>query len=112
MKQNGVKRAEYMEKLFGAWSEGRTLVWIDETNYNLYCRKKECRSKIGSRAEVIMTASKGPNFHCVGAMTTSQLVHTSRYGSFKVQDFKEWIRELNEQCNSQGINHEADPHYL
>ena len=36
-----VKTAEYMEKLFYARYEGRTLVWIDGTNYNLYCRRKE-----------------------------------------------------------------------
>ena len=37
-------------------------------------------------------------------MTSSQLVlFTTRRGSFKGQDFKEWMRELIEQCNSQGI---------
>ena len=76
--------------------------WYDGTNYNLYCRKNECRSEIGSRAEVIMPASKGANLLCIGAMTGIHLVYTSRRGSFKGQDFKEWIRELNQQYNSQG----------
>ena len=99
--ENRVKRAEYMEKLFDARSEGRTLVWIDETNYNLYLRRKEGRSKIGCRSAVILPASKGANLHCIGAMTSSQLVlFTTRRSSFKGQEFKELIRELIEQCNS------------
>ena len=80
------------------------MVWIDETNYNLYCRRKEGRSKIGRRSAVIMPSSKGVILHCIGAITSNQpVLFTTRRGLFKGQDFKEWIRELIEHCNSKGI---------
>ena len=33
-----IARAIYVEKLYDARSSGRTIIWLDETNYNLYCR--------------------------------------------------------------------------
>ena len=45
----------------------------------------------------------------IGAMTSSHLVlFTNRRGSFKGRDFKEWRRELIEQCNSPGIMRVVD----
>ena len=51
--------------LFRARSDGHIIVWIDETNFDLYCRRREnC-----SRASIVLCASKGANLHCTGAMT-------------------------------------------
>lgn len=101
---NKQKRSEYMEKFFAARSAGRTIIWIDETNYNLYCKRKEGRSKIGSRASVILPASKGANLHCIGGMTHSQMVHfTTHRGSFKGEDCKLWFRDLIQKCTESGI---------
>jgi transposase len=101
---NKIKRAEYLEHLFQCRSIGRTPVWIDETNYNLYCKRKQGRSKVGTRAAVLMPSSKGANLHCIGAMTVSNVVlFTTRRGSFKSADCLEWFNELIEACNQQGI---------
>ena len=82
--ENKVKRAAYVQQYFQNRSEGRTLIWIDETNFNLYCKRKEGRSKIGTRASVVLPASKGANLHCIGATSSTNVVlFTTRKGAFK-----------------------------
>ena len=68
-------RSIYVENIMRDWVNGSNLVWVDETNFNLYCRRKERRSKIGCRATVIQTASEGANLHNgIVAMASSRLV--------------------------------------
>lgn len=108
--ENKEKRAAYMEQFFNARSEGRTPIWVDETNFNLYCKRKEGRSRIGTRASVILPASKGANLHCIGAMSSSQLVlFTTKRGAFKAADCVQWFRDLAETCAQQGI---AEPTFI
>ena len=104
--ENKKKRSAYIEKLFRARSEGRTIVWIDETNFNLYCRRREGRSRIGSRASIVLPASKGANLHCIGAMTSTTVVlFTTHRGAFKSPDCLSWMQELIDQCCILGIHH-------
>ena len=80
---NKAKRVEYMSQFFQNRAEGRSIVWVDETNFNLYCKRSKGRSRIGTRASVVILASKGANLHCIGAMTTSAVVlFSKRWGSF------------------------------
>ena len=65
---NKEKRATYLSRLFYARSTGRTIMWVDEINFNLYCKRKEGRSKIGTRASIILPASNEANLHCIGAI--------------------------------------------
>ena len=44
---------------------GKTVVWMDETNSNLFCWKTQGRAREGQRAVVALPASKGPNIHVV-----------------------------------------------
>ena len=102
--ENKAKRAQYLESFLNYRAAERTLIWIDETNFNLYCRRREGRSKIGSRSCVVLPNSRGSNLHCIGAMTNSRmLLFTTRRGSFKYPDFNEWIEQLIETCFTQGI---------
>ena len=101
---NKEKRADYVSKLFDARSSGRTIVWVDETNFNLYCKRREGRSKVGTRASVLLPASKGANLHCIGAMTSTTMVKFSTHrGAFKNAECNNWITELIQDCASQGI---------
>ena len=51
-----------------------------------------------------MPACKGANLHCIGAMTTTNLVRfTTIRGAFKSPDCIEWFTELIEACAEQGI---------
>ena len=99
------KRAEYMQKFFQARSSGRTMIWADETNFNLYTKRREGRSKIGTRASVVVPTCKGSNLHCIGAMTKDKMIHfTSRRGAFKNADANQWFTELIEKCREDGID--------
>uniref|UniRef100_A0A6A7FWY1 Tc1-like transposase DDE domain-containing protein n=1 Tax=Hirondellea gigas TaxID=1518452 RepID=A0A6A7FWY1_9CRUS len=103
--ENKVKRSTYMNKLFENRAEGRSLIWIDETNFNLYCKRSQGRSRIGTRASVVVPASKGSNLHCIGAMSSSALVlFTTRRGAFKANDCLQWFRDLVDACEGQGIH--------
>ena len=93
--ENKLKRVQYLEAIFQARASGRTLIWVDETNYNLYCRRKQGRSKIGSLSSALLPSSKGANLHCIGAMTDSRMVlFTTRRGAFKAADFNSWVENL------------------
>ena len=48
---NKVKRADYVSKLFDDRSSVKTIVWVDYTNFNLYCKRREGRSKVGTRPQ-------------------------------------------------------------
>lgn len=101
---NKTKRREYLETLLDARSTGRTLIWTDETNFNLYCKRSEGRSRIGQRASVLLPSSKGANLHCIGAMTCSKVVlFTVRRGSYNAEDCKQWFQQLIEECHLQGL---------
>ena len=81
------------------------MIWIDETNFNLFCRRNEGRSKIGSRAAVVLPSCKGANLHCIGAITDSRIVHfTTRRGAFKAENCNLWFEDLIVACANQGID--------
>ena len=109
---NKLKRSDYMTKLFHEKSEGRRIiVWIDETNFNLFNKRREGRSRIGSRASLIVPASKGANLHRIGAMTsTAVILFCTRRGAFKSGDCITWFEELIiGACEQQGI---TDPTFV
>ena len=99
---NKQKRHEYMEKFFRARSAGRTLVWIDETNYNLYCKRKEGCSKIGTRASVILPASKGANLHCIGANPESNRSFQHSSGKLQVGRLPSVVPRTDRKMHSRG----------
>lgn len=104
--ENKTKRATYIEHLLQHRSEGRTLIWTDETNFNLYCKRSQGRSRIGTRASVVLPASKGANLHCIGPITSgSLLLFTTRRGAFKSDACLECFRELARTCQNTGIEH-------
>ena len=94
----------HVENIMRDRANGRNLVWVEKTNFSLLCRRKDGRSKIGCRATVIQTASKGPNLHCIGAMTSSRLVNFDcRRGSVTSESGKAWMRDLINKCTEEGI---------
>lgn len=48
--ENKLKRADYVRSLNNFIRQGKQIVWIDETNFNLFCRRSRGRSKAGTRA--------------------------------------------------------------
>jgi hypothetical protein len=95
---NGVnkrKRKHYIQALNEFIRQGRQVVWLDETNFNLFVRMKSGRSKLGTRAVASLPAARGPNVHMIGAITANTIVKMeTRRGSFTWQSANDWVSNL------------------
>ena len=64
----------------------------------LFIRRKTGKSRVGTRAVVMLPAATGPNVHVIGAMTSSQLFKsTRRRGSFTCETANQWVQETLNQ---------------
>lgn len=92
---NRQKRAEYVSSAVQALEEGKTLIYIDECNVNLFLRRTSGRSRKGARCSVKAPISKGKNVHVIGAISQTGLVYWERRrGSFTKDDCKDWLRRM------------------
>lgn len=92
---NKIKRQEYVETASALLREGKTFIYMDETNFNLFCRRTQARSKRGHRATVVTPNSRGRNLHIIGAITAYGVVcMTRRRGAFRSEDAKEWVNAM------------------
>lgn len=55
-------RRRYIIELNNCIQQGRQVLWIDETNFNLFCRRDCGRSRQGARAVAPRPTSRGENF--------------------------------------------------
>ena len=70
-------------------------MWIDETNFNLYCTRQYGRSTMGTRVKLRLANSKGRNLHIIGAISTDGLVkYTTKRGSFTAEVCQAWMTDL------------------
>lgn len=46
--ENKTRRAEYFRTLNKLIQQGKQIVWLDETNFNLFCRRKRGRARAGN----------------------------------------------------------------
>ena len=93
--QNKALRKAYIEQLMKATSENKTIVYIDESNVNLFLRRKQGRSRMGQRAVAKLPSCKGANVHMISGLTQSGLVgFERRRGSYKGADCKQWVKKL------------------
>ena len=75
--------------------QNKTIIWMDETNINLYCRHTRRRAPAVQRAMVVLPRSKGPNVHVIGAITNFQVVKWSRLRrAFRLQSAKDWLADM------------------
>lgn len=81
--ENKLKRKVFVTALLQFIRDGKQCVWMDETNFNLYCRRSKGRAKKGKRAVQTLPVSKGPNIHLIGAISaTGVILMERRRGSF------------------------------
>ncbi|XP_036343375.1 uncharacterized protein LOC118752589, partial [Rhagoletis pomonella] len=100
---NKNKRAEFVTALSGYIQQGKQIVYLDETNFNLFCRRTKGRARSGTRAVLTLPPSRGPNVHLIGAISTSGVLSMeTRRGSFKKESAAEWVRGLFEKWTSMG----------
>jgi transposase len=93
--ENKRKRAHYVTRLMEESGNGKTIVYIDETNCNLFLRRSFGRSRKGTRCTVKLPTSKGKNVHVIGGISQTGLLYFERRrGSFKKEGCQEWLRSL------------------
>lgn len=92
---NKEKRREYVQRLMDRIGQGKSIIFIDETNFNLFLRRSQGRSRKGTRCSVKSPASKGKNLHIIGAISQEGLVYIeTRRGPYKKEDCCEWLRRM------------------
>ncbi|KAF0305585.1 hypothetical protein FJT64_022776 [Amphibalanus amphitrite] len=96
---NKQKRAEYVRKVMAATGSGRSVLYMDETNANLFLRRSQGRSRRGLRCSVKAATSKGPNVHIIGLMSQTGIIYWERRrGSFRKTDCSDWLRRALQAC--------------
>ena len=97
--ENKEKRALYARKVTEAVGAGKTVLYMDETDVNLFLRRSQGRSLKGTRCSVKATTARGPNVHVIGAMTQTRIVYWERRrGSLRKDDCNQWLREALRRC--------------
>ena len=63
--RNKALRVEYVQAISAHMQNNKTIIWMDETNVNLYFRRTQERAPADQRAAVALLESKGPNVHAI-----------------------------------------------
>jgi transposase len=101
---NKVLRKEYVQRVMQATGEGKYVMYVDESNVNLFLRRSHGRAAIGCRAVVKLPTSKGANIHMIGAITQTGFISFKRKrGSYKMENCNAWLREILQDISVQGV---------
>ena len=68
---NKLLRRDYVAQLMQLTAINKTILYMDESNFNLFCRRTCGRSIRGERSVVKLPNSKGPNMHIIGAINSA-----------------------------------------
>ena len=94
--RNDVKnaRAEYAQWLR---EEGlqQLRIYLDETNFNLWCCRRKGRSKIGTSPRVMQTSSKGANVNIIAALTANGVLKFKIFPRVTHSQVNEFITEIS-----------------
>lgn len=92
---NKRKRKEYVDKIMNRTGMGKTVVYIDETNVNLFLRRSQARARKGFRPAVKCPPSRGKNIHILGGISQNGMVYWERRrGNYRKEDCNEWLRRM------------------
>ena len=80
--ENRRKRAEYVTSVMETLGRGKDLIYMDESNVNLFLRRTCGRSRKGARCSVKAPPSQGQNVHIIGAINQTGLVYWERCRRF------------------------------
>ncbi|XP_017486987.1 PREDICTED: uncharacterized protein LOC108375357 isoform X5 [Rhagoletis zephyria] len=94
--ENKAKRAEYVRALNNFIQAGKQIIYIDETNFKLFCRGTQDRLRPHLRAIKI---------HLIGAIATSGIIAMDcRRRSFKDVHAYSWIKKVLQRWFKMGNN--------
>lgn len=92
---NKRKRKEYVDKIMNRTGMGKTVIYIDETNVNLFLRRSQARARKGFRPAVKCAPSRGRNIHILGGIAQHGMVYWERRrGNYRKEDCNEWLRRM------------------
>jgi transposase len=81
------------------------IIFIDESNVNLFLRRRKGRAEIGRRAVARLPTSKGQNIHMIGAICQTGWIHFMRKrGAFHSADFINWLKAVILNALAQGAS--------
>lgn len=101
--ENKNKREQYVRALNEHIRDGKQIIWMDETNFNLFCRRTRGRARKGGRAIQQLPSARGPNVHLIGAISAAGVVSMDRRrGSFTSDSANAWVRILLQQWQDLG----------
>ena len=85
---NKAKRKVFADTMIAHQDAGDYIVYYDETNYNLYCKRTQGWAKRGKRAVAILPPSKGANLQlqCAVSTTDGLVIHRLQRGSIKMEE--------------------------
>ena len=72
-------------------------IYLDETNFNLWCCRRKGRSRVGSSPRVMQTSSKGANVNIIAAMTANGVLKFQIFPRVTHTQVNEFIREISAQ---------------
>ncbi|KAH9093370.1 hypothetical protein LEN26_018334 [Aphanomyces euteiches] len=109
---NKFKRREFAEQLKKHQSQGDLIVYYDETNFNVYCKRNRGRSKAGTRATTVLPPSKGPNLQvqCAVSAELGLVCYRLERGSIKMDQNAAFVDEIYQtvKANSTWRDHFQD----
>jgi transposase len=99
---NKALRQTFAKKLKEHQKAGDFIVYFDETNFNVYCKRGRGRAKKGDRATVVLPPSKGPNLQMQCAVNSAMglVVHRLERGSIRMEQNAAFIDEI--YCAAKG----------
>ncbi|KAE9134134.1 hypothetical protein PF010_g2567 [Phytophthora fragariae] len=91
--QNKIKRKDFLVRLQQLQAAGISIVYMDETNFNLWSSRTRGRSIRGRRAVKKVLAGGGQNLQVIACIGKGGVVHYEmKLGSNKYQHSNEFIR--------------------
>lgn len=99
---NKAKRMVFAKELREHMAAGDFIVYYDETNFNVYCKRAQGRAKKGERATVVLPPSKGANLQVQCAVSAEVgLVHYRlQRGSIRMDVNADFVDEVYQKVKS------------
>ncbi|RHY22234.1 hypothetical protein DYB32_009560 [Aphanomyces invadans] len=94
---NKAKRKAFADIILQHIADGNFIVYFDETNYNLYCKRSKGGAKLGQRAIEKMPASKGPNIQvqCAVSCHDGLIVHSVQRASIRMEENAAFVETIH-----------------
>ncbi|GMF31740.1 unnamed protein product [Phytophthora fragariaefolia] len=93
---NKTLRQVFAKKMKLHQREGNFIVYFDETNFNVYCKRGRGRAKRGEHATVVLPPSKGANLQVQCAVNSAVGVvrHRLERGSIRMEQNLQFIEDI------------------